>query len=162
MKRRVDGYLSKEAEGPHSGYHWRGPFSNQSERFFEGWYLRVTLSVIAQTFAFMYSIDDPAGNSPYSGGVAQILGPGESYYCRTFPNVHQFQASPHRLAVSHWRTADRSEGYQFTAHHHQGKLLTPSGTVQAEWDYTIEPISAWGKPNQLRGDGWLAVLPTRF
>ncbi len=154
MKRMAD--AAREIEGPHSGYHWRG----QSGRFFEGWYLRVTLSAIAQTFAFMYSIDDPAGNSPYSGGAAQILGPSESYYCRTLPNVHHFKASPHRLAVSHWRTADRSEGYQFTAHHHQGKLLTPSGSVRTEWDYTIEPISAWGKPNQLKATaGWLSYLP---
>lgn len=149
-----------QTESPHSGYHWRG----QSERFFEGWYLRVTLSEISQTFAFMYSIDDPAGNSPYSGGVAQILGPGESYYCRTFPNVHRFKASPHRLAVSHYRAEspqiNQTEGYQFTATSHSGKLLTPSGTVQAEWSYTVRPLSTWGQPSQPKATaGWLSYLP---
>ena len=144
-------------EAAHSGYHWRG----QSKRFFEGWYLRVTLSAIAQTFAFMYSIDDPAGDSPYSGGAAQILGPDESYYCRTFPNVHRFQASLQYLSVGHQRAANLSsdEGYQFTAYSHQGKLLTPAGAVQAEWEYAIEPISTWGELERSKATaGWLSYL----
>ena len=166
-------------EAPHSGYHWRG----QSERFFEGWYLRVTLSAIAQTFAFMYSIDDPAGNSFYSGGAAQILGPNESYYCRTFPNTHRFWASLSRLAVGHQRIVsqtggqatlhtsqpnsqateyinNQTEGYHFTARHHQGRLLSPTGIVQAEWEYSIEPISTWGKSASPRATaGWLSYFP---
>ena len=40
---------------PHSGYHWDGT----PQRFFEGWYYRVTLPELGQTIAFMYSIDDP-------------------------------------------------------------------------------------------------------
>jgi len=171
QKQSVPNPTANHLECPHSGYHWRG----QSERFFEGWYLRVTLSAlaeplqgrIAQTFAFMYSIDDPAGNSPYSGGVAQILGPDESYYCRTFPNVHRFKASPRHLAVSHHRadsradqSAHQTEGYQFTSDAHSGKLLTPSGAVQAEWQYTIEPIATWGEPARPKATaGWLSYLP---
>ncbi|MBE9063867.1 tocopherol cyclase family protein [cf. Phormidesmis sp. LEGE 11477] len=174
---------SMSIEAPHSGYHWRG----QSERFFEGWYLRVTLSAlaeplqgrIAQTFAFMYSIDDPAGNSPHSGGAAQILGPDESYYCRTFPNVHRFSASPNRLAVSHQRVISRAnrqasnqaskqdtgyidnqtEGYRFTAHYHQGRLLNSTGALQAEWEYSIKPLATWGRLDSPRATaGWLSYL----
>lgn len=175
-----------KVEAPHSGYHWRG----QSERFFEGWYLRVTLSAIAQTFAFMYSIDDPLGNSSHSGGAAQILGPNESYYCRSFPNTHRFWASPSRLAVGHQRIVSQTihraqatlqtgqpisqttrdiaagdldtwaEGYRFTAHHHQGRLLSPIGEVQAEWEYSIEPVSTWGKSASPKATaGWLSYLP---
>ncbi|MEM8505517.1 MAG: tocopherol cyclase family protein [Cyanobacteria bacterium P01_D01_bin.1] len=164
MNQRLNQPDSASIEVPHNGYHWRGRFGGQPERFFEGWYLRVTLSEASQTFAFMYSIDDPAGNSPYSGGVAQILGPNESYYCRTFPDVHRFKASPSYLAVSHHRAKssanNQTEGYQFTANAHSGKLLTPSGTVQAEWNYTIKPIFTWGNPHQPKATaGWLSYLP---
>lgn len=156
---------------PHGGYHWRG----QTDRFFEGWYLRLTLPDIAQTFAFMYSIDDPAGGQDHSGGVAQILGPNEAYYCRTFPNVNQFWAWPHQLGLGHWRNAAAvskvgylppdsflskvSEGYQLSSTQHQGRLLTPDGRVQAEWNYQVEPIESWGKPEPKATAGWLSYLP---
>ena len=71
---------------PHSGYHWDG----SDRRFFEGWYYRVTLPEEKQTFAFMYSIEDPIGSKSYSGGGAQILGPNDEYLCRTFPDVQNF------------------------------------------------------------------------
>ena len=147
---------------PHSGYHWRG----QSTRFFEGWYFRLTLPDIAQSFAFMYSIDDPAGGQLHSGGAVQILGPDEAYYCRTFPEVRKFWARSHTLAFGHHRSANLqttnlkqagpftpkdftqtiTEGYQIQNHRHQGRLLTPAGEVQAEWDFTIIPQVSWGDP----------------
>ena len=61
---------------PHSGYHWNG-FDRD---FFEGWYFRITLPKIGESFAFMYSIEDPLGINPHSGGAAQILGIGEEYW----------------------------------------------------------------------------------
>ncbi|HBE32945.1 MAG TPA: tocopherol cyclase, partial [Cyanobacteria bacterium UBA11368] len=61
--------LTDPIQTPHSGYHWDG----SDRRFFEGWYYRVTLPEDRQTFAFMYSIEDPIGGKPYSGGGAQIL-----------------------------------------------------------------------------------------
>ncbi|MEL7141949.1 MAG: tocopherol cyclase family protein [Cyanobacteria bacterium J06643_4] len=155
---------------PHGGYHWRG----QSTRFFEGWYFRLTLPEIAQSFAFMYSIDDPAGGQPHSGGAAQILGPDEAYCCRTFPEVGKFWARSHTLAFGHHRTASLkkagpcppqdftqtvTEGYQIQDHHHQGRLLTPAGDVQAEWDFTITPQVSWGQPTAKSTAGWLSYLP---
>jgi len=161
--------------GPHSGYHWRG----QTARFFEGWYFRLTLpapdAASGQTFAFMYSIDDPAGGTDYSGGVAQILGSDETYFCRTFPDVTQFWASPTQLALGHWRrSADPGparclsgdtfsqvvqEGYQASARRHQGRLLGPSGDVVAEWDYRILPVARWGTPRPKATAGLLSYLP---
>ncbi len=156
--------------GPHSGYHWRG----QSKRFFEGWYFRLTLPEVAQTFAFMYSIDDPAGGTDHSGGAVQILGPDATYCCRTFPDAHRFWAWTHQLGLGHWRTAKGvrpryleptafshqvSEGYQVCGGHHQGKLLHPSGTVQAEWNYEITPVASWGSQTQQATAGWLSYLP---
>jgi tocopherol cyclase len=87
---------------PHSGYHWDG----SDRRWFEGWYLRVTLPQVQQSFGFMYSIEDPLGNSPYSGGAAQILGPNDDYICRSFPDVRRFWADHQRLALGHWRQTE--------------------------------------------------------
>lgn len=84
---------------PHSGYHWTGAKS----RFFEGWYFRLTLPALGESFAFMYSIEDPQGGTPYSGGTAQILGPRHEYLCRTFPDVRLFWGDRHALALSHSR-----------------------------------------------------------
>ncbi len=146
---------------PHSGYHWDG----NSGRFFEGWYFRLTLPKARQTFAFMYSIEDPAGGRPHSGGTAQILGPGDGYFCRTFPDVGQFWAWKEGLGLGHWRgnprtpprllsaaefKTDIAEGYQVTTTWHQGYLNDPiAGTVT--WEYSTEPIYGWagtGRPQQ--------------
>ena len=122
----------------------------------------------------MYSIDDPAGGTAQSGGVAQILGPNETYYCRTFPSVDQFWAWPHRLGLGHWRQSsnqparyllpdsfDRevTEGYQVTACEHQGRLLSPGGEPEAEWNYQIEAIAGWGTSTQQATAGWLSYFP---
>ncbi len=158
---------------PHSGYHWDG----SSRRFFEGWYYRVTLPEVAQTFAFMYSIEDPVGNQPHSGGAAQILGPDDGYLIRTFPAVENFWAARDRLALGHWgktnlsgspryllpEVFDReiSEGYQGTATWHQGRLSDRGTGQSARWQYAIQPEYGWGN----RGDhqqstaGWLSFLP---
>ena len=152
---------SSVLQTPHSGYHWDG----SNRRFFEGWYYRVTLPECEQTFAFMYSIENPIGGQPHSGGAAQILGPDDEYLCRTFPDVSLFWASKHELALGHWRhsvsqpprllapddfDSTIQEGYQATATWHQGKLTEPNGNY-AEWQYAIEPVYGWGdqhKPQQ--------------
>ena len=81
---------------PHSGYHYNGA----NRRFFEGWYFKVshtefvslsyatvqcnfaytacpfaqqvTLPGEGQSFAWMYSIEDPAGDSKFCGCGAQV------------------------------------------------------------------------------------------
>jgi tocopherol cyclase len=159
---------------PHSGYHWDG----SQRRFFEGWYYRVTLPKWGQTFAFMYSIEDPSGNQPYSGGAAQILGADDEYLCRTFPDVSQFWATPNSLSLGHWRRnsghfsdlplgylpPDRfdetlSEGYQATATWHQGKLHEPNGN-SAQWQYAIQPVYGWASSGNAQQStaGWLSSL----
>ena len=163
---------------PHSGYHWPGG----ADRFFEGWYFRLTLPDPGQTFAFMYTIDDPAGGGEHSGGSAQILGPNEVYYCRSFPDVKLFWAWPHKLGLGHWRFSfpeakltapalparylapkrfDREvqEGYQVSDRLHQGQLLNPSGKLKAKWHYEVNPLSGWGTPSDRATAGWLSYLP---
>ncbi|CAD5931639.1 putative tocopherol cyclase, chloroplastic [Planktothrix tepida] len=157
---------------PHSGYHWDG----SDRRFFEGWYYRVTLPPEKQTFAFMYSIEDPRGNQPHSGGAAQILGPDDQYLCRTFPDVKKFWATSDQLALGHWGKTDLTaspgylepqiferyihQGYQGTATFHQGKLSEPATNQFCHWQYQIQPIYGWGNPNQPQQStaGWLSFL----
>ncbi len=155
---------------PHSGYHYKATPGLQTDllgnprRFFEGWYDRITLPELEQTFAFMYSIEDPAGDSPYSGGAAQILGPNDEYLIRTFPAVADFWARGDRLSLGHWRRSTVAsklsnqspgwlnpeqfaqqigEGYQVSPTWNQGHLIDPAGQ-EARWAYEIEPIYGWG------------------
>jgi tocopherol cyclase len=161
---------------PHSGYHYSPPGLwpgnplgvGAGRRFFEGWYDRLTLPEVDQTFAFMYSIEDPAGGQPLSGGAAQILGPDDTYLIRTFPQVADFWASTDRLALGHWRRSSLveelaiapaswleperfsqqvGEGYQLSPTWHQGQLKDPAGG-EARWAYGVEPVYGWGNPNQ--------------
>ncbi|HEY9853736.1 MAG TPA: tocopherol cyclase family protein [Leptolyngbyaceae cyanobacterium] len=158
---------------PHSGYHW----DNSDRRFFEGWYYRVTLPQHRQTFAFMYSIEDPVGGKPYSGGAAQILGPNDEYLCRTFPDVKKFWAWRDKLGLGHWGKTDLikkpgylepaefdrhiEEGYQATATWHQGTIRDRATGNYARWQYTIKPIYGWGNQGQPQQStaGFLSFLP---
>jgi tocopherol cyclase len=159
---------------PHSGYHWQG----SARRFFEGWYVRLTLPDPGETWAFMYSIDDPAGQSALSGGAAQILGPNETYQCTPLPNLEGFWAWKHGLGVGHWGatvaatcapryltspefTATVQQGYQLTATHHQGQFIDADTGTRARWDYAITPIYGWGPRDRpaLPTAGWLSYLP---
>ena len=164
--------IFSRTQTPHSGYHYDG----SSRRFFEGWYYRVTLPEQRQTFAFMYSIEDPSGGKPHSGGAAQILGPEDGYLCRTFPDVNQFWATSDSLGVGHWGKTDLSippklldaavfdrqvqEGYQATATWHQGVLNEPGSGNTARWQYRIQPVYGWGEIGHLQQStaGWLSFL----
>jgi len=158
---------------PHSEYHWDGT----DVRFFEGWYYRVTLPECGQTFAFMYSIDDPIGGKSCSGGAAQILGPNDEYLWRTFPNVNQFWASSKSLALGHWGKTNLTsppqyleptkfeqyilEGYQATTTLNQGCIHDPASNSYCRWQYEIKPVYGWadtGAPQQSTA-GWLSYLP---
>jgi tocopherol cyclase len=157
---------------PHSGYHW----DSSNRRFFEGWYYRVTLPDINQTFAFMYSIEDPIGGQPYSGGAAQVLGINDEYLIRTFPDVHRFWAKLDALALGHWGKTDLSiqpnyilpkdfatyiqEGYQATATLNQGIIRDPATGNYCRWLYEIEPIYGWGDKGSIQQStaGWLSFL----
>lgn len=164
--------VANPLQTPHSNYHWDG----SDVRFFEGWYYRVTLPDCGQTFAFMYSIDDPIGGKPCSGGAAQILGPNDEYLWRTFPKVQPFWASSHALALGHWGKANIHispqylspdqfehhipEGYQATTTLNQGIIRDPASERYCHWHYEIKPVYGWGdtgKPQQSTA-GWLSSL----
>ena len=165
--------MTNPLQTPHSEYHWDG----SDIRFFEGWYYRVTLPDCGQTFAFMYSIDDPIGGKPCSGGAAQILGPNDEYLCRTFPNVKQFWGSSKSLALGHWGKTDLAtqpqylhpakfehhiqEGYQATATLNQGYIYDRATSAYCRWQYEIQPVYGWGDSGipQQSTAGWLSYFP---
>jgi len=154
---------------PHSGYHWNGI----DRGFFEGWYFRITLPKINESFAFMYSIEDPLNIFTHSGGAAQILGIGEQYIRCPFPNVSKFWAAKNYLGLGHWGETNLDippqllpvekfdqqikQGYQVTATLHQGTLPAQD----CRWCYQTVPIYSWGQPQQLQQAtaGWLSFLP---
>ncbi|PNH09448.1 Tocopherol cyclase, chloroplastic [Tetrabaena socialis] len=55
---------------PHSGYH----FDGTPRRFFEGWYWKVMIPETGQSFALIYSIEDPLGNTAQAGVGLQVRG----------------------------------------------------------------------------------------
>ena len=164
---------------PHAGYHgsWR------SRNFFEGWYFRVTLPLLGESFAFMYSIEDPGGSGNRSGGMMQVLGPGEELLWRSLPDTQGFWANPDRLALGHWgrmrsvtgekgipgndgpRELSPQEfgdliefGYQVSDRFNQGHFLLPSGE-EIRWLYRIESHVPYGWPQPQATMGWLSYLP---
>ena len=83
---------------PHSGYH----FESQHRPWFEGWYGRVTLpgAGAADSFAMMYSIEDPLQTGTRSGVGAQVMGPGDEYIIQHSRGaVSNFWAAPHALEL---------------------------------------------------------------
>jgi tocopherol cyclase len=162
---------------PHNGYHWNGIESG----FFEGWYFRLTLPKINESFAFMYSIFqgkhsanvDPLEIAPGSAGAVQILGIDERYIQSNFPDVSKFWATKDCLGLGHWGETDLAispqllsveefdreirQGYQVTATLHQGSL--PEQNCQ--WCYQTIPVYGWGQPQQPQQAtaGWLSFFP---
>ncbi|MCC0176529.1 tocopherol cyclase family protein [Waterburya agarophytonicola K14] len=163
----------KDFDVPHDGYHW----NNITNNYFEGWYYRLTLPEINQTFAFMYSIQDPLGKQANSGGAVQILGIDETYLCRAIANIDKFFAARDSLSFGHWgKTSLRdkplllspakfdrhiTEGYQATAHLNQGSIYDPLHNEYCRWEYQIEPIYGWGNSSQPQQStaGLLSYLP---
>lgn len=133
---------------PHSGYH----FDKTKRRFFEGWYFKISIPDEKQSFAWMYSSEDPAFTSKTSGleefvygprfpGIgAQVLGADDQYLCQYNEETRFFWGSRHELALGNTfrtkagQTAPDSEvaaedfvsrveqGFQVTPFWHQGFL----------------------------------------
>jgi tocopherol cyclase len=107
----------------------------------------------------MYSIQDPIGSQPLSGGAIQILGIQDQYICRSLPNTKTFFASLQDLVVNHWQ--NNQEGYSFTPTHHQGNIYDPVRQKKCQWQYEIQPVYLWGdsqRPPKATA-GFLSYLP---
>ncbi|AIE74217.1 MULTISPECIES: tocopherol cyclase family protein [unclassified Synechocystis] len=156
---------------PHCGYHWQG-----QSPFFEGWYVRLLLPHSGESFAFMYSIENPAGDFAeirsavrhYSGGAVQILGPtrgtkenqDDQLIWRTFPSVKNFWASPCHFALGHWGKYNGEVGPRpipageffttveegYQIYQHQHQGQIALPDRHCRWHFTVEPEITWGSP----------------
>lgn len=66
---------------------------------FEGWYWRVTLPGDGQSFALIYSIEDPGETRATSGVGAQVMGPDDGYLIQYSSDVNKFWADRYSLAL---------------------------------------------------------------
>ncbi|KAG0622271.1 hypothetical protein M758_3G085900 [Ceratodon purpureus] len=149
----------RETRTPHSGYH----FDGTSRRFFEGWYVQVVLPDVKQSFAWMYTSENPG--SPVAGsvsagstsqsGAAQVMGADEEYLYQDASTLKNFWAARHELALGNtyipkegvappksevnpkefWDSVE--EGYQVTPTWHQGCLRDNGRT---DFATTVETI----------------------
>lgn len=127
---------------PHSGYH----FDGSKRRFFEGWYLRLTLPKEKTSFAFIYSVEDPAFNGSFSesdqreygprfpGVGAQVMEGENNYLFQHSQETSSFWASRHELAL----------GNTFAAHPGQmppsGKICNEEFLAKVEQGYQVTPV----------------------
>lgn len=143
---------------PHSGYH----FDGTSRRFFEGWYLKVSIPEAKQSFAWMYTSENPgaAEVEPFNMatspcGAAQVMGADEEYLLQDAPTIKNFWGARHELALGNtfvpqegavppksevhpeefWESV--KEGYQVTPTWHQGCLRDNGRTDFAKTVDTI-------------------------
>ncbi|KAK4798587.1 hypothetical protein SAY86_030913 [Trapa natans] len=98
---------NRELRTPHSGYH----FDGSTRKFFEGWYFKVSIPEVRQSFCFMYSVESPAFTKKLgaleavqygtrSTGVgAQILGADDKYICQYSEESQNFWGSRHELML---------------------------------------------------------------
>ncbi len=74
-------------------------FDGSSREFFEGWYFKVSIPEVKQSFAWMYVSENPgsaAASSKREGGArgpssaAQIMGANDEYLFQDQPSVKSF------------------------------------------------------------------------
>lgn len=133
----------------------------------------MTLPGDAQSFALIYSVEDPAGGGPFSGVGAQVMGPDDGYLLQFSPDVSTFWADPRSLALgaAFRPAAGRSpgapggvlsetsfvasvaEGFQASAGWHQGRIVAreegaagdlKSTVDSCSWAFSVRPEAGWG------------------
>lgn len=155
--------LDRPLRTPHSGYH----FDGSKRRFFEGWYFKLTIPEEKTSFAFIYTIEDPAFNGglneseqleygPRFPGVGAQVMEGESgYLFQHSQDTSSFWANRHELALGNTfvphsgQTAPKEEtsnedflarveqGFQVTPFWHQGSLCDDGRSSKGK---TVHPI----------------------
>ncbi|CAL5225421.1 g8236 [Coccomyxa viridis] len=134
----------------------------------------IDLGEDGESFAFIYSIENPKGTSLRRGVGAQIMGPGDSYLLQYSRNIERFWATPYSLALGATFRArqesglappprqlvtkeafsrDVKEGFQASSTWHQGHIIAegagasgdlPSTVQSADWAFRIDPQDGWG------------------
>ncbi|KAI8472481.1 MAG: tocopherol cyclase-domain-containing protein [Monoraphidium minutum] len=81
---------------PHSGYH----FDGSGRRFFEGWYWKVTIPENGQSFALIYSVEDPGDSRSGVRGVGvQVMGADDGYICQFSKDTSAFWGARNSLEL---------------------------------------------------------------
>lgn len=134
---------------------------------FEGWYWRVTLPGDGQSFALIYSIEDPTGRGTFSGVGAQVMGPDDGYLLQYSKDTEAFWAARQVLALgATFRAAPGgptrgrvtpalkgmlaeasfdaavAEGFQASATWHQGRLVAAEAGAAGTLPSTV-PSCSW-------------------
>ncbi|KAH7443105.1 hypothetical protein KP509_02G019700 [Ceratopteris richardii] len=133
---------SRQLRTPHSGYH----FDGSKRRFFEGWYLKLSIPEEKTSFAFIYSIEDPAFSGTLSeydqreygprfpGAGAQVMEGENNYLFQCSSDTNMFWASKHELAL----------GNTFVAHPGksppQGIISNEEFSARVEQGYQVSPV----------------------
>ena len=102
----------------------------------------------------MYSIEDPIGGKPCSGGAAQILGPNDEYLCRTFPDVQTFWAWKQALGLGHWgkvreERGEEAEGRRQEAEGTQNSKLSSAAAQSATQNSKLKTQNFSSHPSLL-------------
>lgn len=143
---------------PHSGYH----FDGTARKFFEGWYFKVSIPEVRQSFCFMYSVESPAFTKKlsrleesqygprFTGVGAQILGADDKYICQFTEESHNFWGSRDELSLGNTFLGSKNmlppkkeippqefnqtvlEGFQVTPLWHQGFIRDDGRTNYAK------------------------------
>ncbi|KAK7858113.1 tocopherol cyclase [Quercus suber] len=146
---------NRELRTPHSGYH----FDGTTRKFFEGWYFKVSIPELRQSFCFMYSVENPAfpkklsalevaQHGPrYTGVGAQILGAGDKYICQYSEESHNFWGSRHELILGNTFIAEK-ELKPPNKEVPPQLFIDRSNYVEtvktARWEYSTRPTYGWG------------------
>lgn len=134
---------------------------------FEGWYWRVTLPGDGQSFALIYSIEDPTGQGQFSGIGAQVMGPDDGYILQYSKDTSPFWAAPQSLSLGatfranpHGPTGGKitpqlkgmlsessfnaavAEGFQASATWHQGRIIASEDGAAGTLKSTV-PSCSW-------------------
>ena len=135
----------------------------------------MTLPGDGQSFALIYSVEDPGGGGAFSGVGAQVMGPEDGYLLQYSPDVASFWADPRSLSLgATFRPvpgraprpaggvlaaasfdAAVGEGFQASAGWHQGRLVAAEAGAAGDllstvgscaWAFSVRPEAGWGEP----------------
>eukprot|EP00871_Galdieria_phlegrea_P001396 jgi/Galph1/2257/GphlegSOOS_G963.1 len=174
---------SKSSTDIYSTLESLGKCSTIRQIFFEGYYFRVSVPQLQESFSIIYALERQNNVWKYS---AQVLNT-ESILLHTFQNAEfwyhdetfgmgqwQFNKSEkERLVLGVTRRLDPScflkeipFGFQWTWQHHCGRLIdNEDNALQCSWSLDITPWSGWGSRGrvpQKSTASWLSHIPYLF
>jgi len=150
--------------------------------FFEGYYFRITIPELNESFSFIYALERKSCGWVYT---AQVLNE-EGLLFHTFKNA-QFWRHEDTFGMGQWQFDDRKEqedigiprqlhpsvffrkvplGFQWTRRYHCGRLLDDKdSSFSCSWNIDITALDGWGSRGrnpQKSTASWLSHIPYLF